>query len=296
MALDGERHVEAFLEMMVAERGLAPNSQAAYRRDLDDFAEFLAPTPVHRAEERDIAAYMGDLAARGMAPRTAARKLSCLRQFHAFLFADGIRADNPAAGLDSPRLGRPLPKHLSEAEITALLDAARACEDMSGRRILVMLELLYGTGLRVSELLSLPLSAVARAGDGLIVRGKGGKERMVPLGAPARRAIEDWRAVRTPKESRWLFPAEGGKTTFSRSGVFRALDRLAIAAGIPPDRVSPHVLRHSFASHMLAHGADLRSLQQMLGHADIATTEIYTHVQDERLIDLVTRHHPLAKR
>lgn len=290
------RHIDSFLEMMAAERGAAVNTIAAYRRDLDDFSVFLAASgkQAHAADLADLRAYLGDLVRRGMTPRTAARRLSALRQFHKFLFAEGRRADEPVQSLDSPRLGRPLPKYLGEEEVSALIAAARDKQGVAGLRARALLELLYGAGLRVSELVSLPHAAVARNPEVLILRGKGGKERMVPLGQPARQAIIEWRGVREPQASKWLFPGDGRLGHLTRSGFARMLRELALAAGLDPARVSPHVLRHSFASHLLAHGADLRSVQQMLGHADIVTTQIYTHVLDERLKSLVKNHHPLA--
>ena len=291
------RHAEAFLEMMTAERAAALNTQDAYRRDLDAFAGFLAGRGKagHQADGNDLRAFLGHMARQGLAARTAARRLSCLRQFHKFLFAEGIRADDPTQTLDSPRLGRPLPKYLDEGAVGALLAAAGRRDDVAGRRTTALVELLYAAGLRVSELVSLPYAALARGQTMLVVRGKGSKERMVPLGRPAGAAVAAWLEVRQPAASRWLFPGDRrGVRHLTRNAVFKLLRRLAAAAGIPPSTLSPHVLRHSFASHLLAGGADLRSVQQMLGHADIATTQIYTHIQDERLKALVTRHHPLA--
>jgi integrase/recombinase XerD len=298
MASESGRYIEAFLEMMTAERGAAANTYDAYRRDLEDFVEFLSPCgqTAHQADTAALRDYLGDLNRRGMAARTAARRLSTLRQFYQFLFAEGVRADDPSLVLDSPRLGRPLPKYLTESDVGKLLRTARDWPGESGARVLIMLELLYATGMRVSELVALPFSAVARDHPVLIVRGKGGKERMVPMGEPARQALGEWRRLRQPQQSRWLFPGEGRGGHFTRSGFAKMLNELALKAGIPVARVSPHVLRHSFASHLLAHGADLRSVQQMLGHADIATTQIYTHVLDERLKSLVGRHHPLANK
>ncbi|OIQ97165.1 tyrosine recombinase XerD [mine drainage metagenome] len=282
--------------MMAAERAAAINTLEAYRRDLEDFADFLASQglELHEADSQALRDYLTDLKDRGMAARTAARHLSTLRQFHKFLFLEGVRPDDPSAVLDSPRLGAPLPKYLSEDEVERLLAAAHARPGAEGLRDAALLELLYASGLRVSELVGLPLAAAGRDSPSLMVRGKGSKERLVPLGQPARDALAAWRAVRRPKSSPYLFPGRGGSGHFTRSGFFRLLTELALAAGIDRRRVSPHVLRHSFASHMLAHGADLRSLQQMLGHADIATTQIYTHVLDDRLKGLVNSHHPLA--
>ncbi len=301
MGSDGGRHVESFLEMMAVERGAAANTLAAYRRDLEALSAFLARrgVGVHRAEAEDLRAYMSALAAAGMSPRTAARHRSTLRQFHRHLFAEGVRADDPASGLDAPRLGRPLPKYLGEAEVEALLAAARARPGPRGLRLVAMLELLYAAGLRVSELVALPLAAVARDPAVLVVRGKGGKERMVPIGRPARAAVAAYRDVRQcflphGRPSRWLFPSASRRGHLTRAAFAQLLKGLAADAGLAPSRVSPHVLRHSFASHLLAHDADLRAVQQMLGHADIATTEIYTHVLDDRLTALVRAHHPLA--
>jgi integrase/recombinase XerD len=291
-ALDPD--IDSFLDMMAAERGAALNTRLAYARDLADFSAFLTQRGKRPRQggDADLREYLGHLQKQGMTPRTAARKLSALRQFYRFLFAEGRREDDPSLGLDSPRLGRPLPKYLSEDDVGRLLEAARTEENEKGVRARALLELLYATGLRVSELVALPHAAVARDPEVLIV--KGGKERMVPLGAPARAAIVEWRGVREPKESRYLFPGTGASRHLTRTGFAKLLAALAVKAGIPPSRVSPHVLRHSFASHLIAHGADLRSVQQMLGHADIATTQIYTHILDDRLKSLVASHHPLA--
>jgi integrase/recombinase XerD len=287
--------------MMVVERSAAANTGDAYERDLADLSAFLAGlgTDPDRADAGQLRAYLAHLAACGMATRTQARRLSCLRQFYGFMLAEGWRSDDPTSNLDAPRLGRPLPKYLSEAEVKALLDAARALDGEDGVKMTALLELLYATGLRVSELVGLPLAAVARDQAVIVVRGKGGKERMVPLGEPARAALRDWRSVREAaapkgKAGRWLFPSTGASGHLTRSGFARMLARVAVAAEIDVMRVSPHVLRHSFASHLLAGGADLRSVQQMLGHADITTTEIYTHVLDEQRSRLVRQHHPLA--
>jgi integrase/recombinase XerD len=295
------RHVEAFLEMMAVERGAAANTLDAYGRDLADLGDFLARR--HRspiaAQGPDIAAYLKSLRDGGMAPRTQARRLSCLRQFYRFAFAEGWRTDDPTSRIDMPRLGRPLPKVLSEAEVDQLLAAARAVAPPHGPMITALLELLYATGLRVSELVGLPFAALARDPAVLIVRGKGDKERMVPLSDPARAALGVWMGLRQDmlgkkKASRWLFPSSGKSGHLTRSGFGRMLLRVGMAAGIDLRRLSPHVLRHAFASHLLAHGADLRVVQELLGHADIATTEIYTHVLDAPKVRLVQQHHPLA--
>ncbi|MCK6451684.1 MAG: site-specific tyrosine recombinase XerD [Alphaproteobacteria bacterium] len=300
---------EAFLEMMAAERGAAPNTLDAYRRDLADAASFLKRRgrDLPRAEAADLRAFLKALSGQGMTPRTAARRLSALRQFFRFLLTEGRRGDDPTAALDGPRLGRPLPKPLGERQVTALIEAAHRRGGSEGARLACLLELLYATGMRVSELVALPIAAVARGQPALLVRGKGGKERLVPLGAPARRAVDAYRALRAeflPKakrrggvrDSSYLFPSRGAAGHLTRHRLGQLLKELAREAGIDPGAVSPHVLRHAFATHLLDHGADLRSVQKMLGHADIATTQIYTHVVKERLVRTVTDHHPLARR
>jgi integrase/recombinase XerD len=296
------RHVEAFLEMLAAERGAAKLTIDAYRNDLGDFAGFLAAAgkPVEAADAAALRRYLARLSGAGLSPRTTARRLSSLRQFHKFLFAEGVRGDDPTAQLDSPRLGRPLPKILSEAEIKSLIDKAHTLQGAEGKRLVCFVELLYATGLRVSELVALPLARL-REERFLLIAGKGGKERLVPLSAPARAALTEYAALRgtfLPEgaTSRFLFPSRGAKGHLTRRRCGQLLKALALDAGIDPARVSPHVLRHAFASHLLDHGADLRSVQQMLGHADIATTQIYTHVQGDRLRTLVETHHPLARR
>ncbi len=288
------RHIEAFLEMLAAERGAARNTLLAYRRDLDDFASFCTGLSIaaHAADRETLSAYLHAMAAQGLAARSAARRLSCLRQFHRFLLRDGVRADDPTDLLDSPRLGTALPKYLSEQEVTALLQAAPALPGRRGKLAAAALEILYSTGLRVSEMLGLRRTALAAAGDMLFVRGKGGRERIVPLSDAARAAAASLRA--DSPESPWLFPGRNPRHALTRQGFDRVLHDAALAAGLDPAGISPHVLRHSFASHMLARGADLRSLQLLLGHADIATTQIYTHVMAERLQHLVETHHPLA--
>lgn len=289
--------------MLAAERGAARLTLAAYRGDLADLEAFLAPTgtPVEEADAEDLHAYLAALTRRQMAPRTLARRLSAIRQFFRFLLSNGARLDDPTADLDPPRLGRPLPKVLGEAEVEQLIATAQAWPDAEGVRLRVLLELLYGAGLRVSELVGLPLSAAARDPRFLLVRGKGGKERIVPLSPPARQALAAYlecrgRFLPSGRPSRWLFPSRGEEGHLTRQRCGQLLKELALAAGLDPARLSPHVLRHAFASHLLDHGADLRSVQQMLGHADIATTQIYTHVQGERLRRLVEIAHPLARR
>jgi integrase/recombinase XerD len=297
------RHLEAFLEMMAAERGAAGNTLDAYRRDLEHYGAVLAGRgrSVATGDGDDLRAYLAELTRAGLAPSTIARHLSALRQFHRFLFTEGIRQDDPATAIDSPLQGRPLPKILSQAEVERLLGAARQTTGPEGLRRTALVELLYATGLRVSELLSLGAAAGARDSRVLIVRGKGGRERMVPLGEAAHAALTDYKAVRRKflppgAESPWLFPSRGRSGHLTRQRFGQIMKRLALDADLDPARVSPHVLRHAFASHLLEHGADLRSVQQLLGHADISTTQIYTHVLSERLKKLVHEHHPLAKR
>jgi integrase/recombinase XerD len=301
MSVSADRHIEAFLEMMQVERGASPHTLDAYGRDLADFSDFLKRRSLRPldADSRAVAAYVASQAESGMAPRTQARRLSCLKQFYGFMVAERRRPDDPTANIDAPRLGRPLPKYLRKEEVTALLDSARALEGRDGLLMTALLETLYAAGLRVSELVSLPLSAVARDPDVLVVRGKGSKERMVPLSDPARAALIAWKAERAiilgkAKPSRWLFPSSSALGHLTRSGFAKMLARIGAKAGLDPTRLSPHVLRHSFASHLLAGGADLRSVQEMLGHADIATTEIYTHLIDDEAGRLVRAHHPLA--
>jgi len=295
------RHVEAFLEMLAAERGAARLTLAAYRADLTDFVRALAGDAIETAATENLRQYLSRLAKMQLAPRTAARRLSALRQFYRFLVLEGVRQDDPTAALDAPRLGRPLPKLVSEAEAKQLLAAARAKPGPEGLRLVCLLELLYGSGLRVSELVGLPLAAARGDQRFLIVRGKGDKERLVPLGAPARAALAAYLAVRSHflgegETSRRLFPSRSAEGHLTRRWCGVLLKQLATAAGIDPARLSPHVLRHAFATHLLDHGADLRSVQAMLGHADIATTQIYTHVVGDRLQRLVNEHHPLARK
>ena len=287
--------VDAFLEMMTIERGAARNTTESYTNDLNDFAEYAAGAGF-TAAEADAATcqgYMASLHARGLAARTAARRLSALRQFHLFLLKEGVRTDDPTAQLDTPRLPRPLPKFLAEAEVDALLEAAARKPGRPGALARAALELLYATGMRVSELLSLPRSAMGAKAEVMIIKGKGGKERMVPLSDPARQASVALLAV-TEAQSRFLFPGRDPKQPLTRQAFFLLLKQIALDANLDPARVSPHVLRHSFASHMLARGADLRSLQMLLGHADISTVQIYTHVQTERLRKVMEENHPLS--
>jgi integrase/recombinase XerD len=296
------RQIEAFLEAIAVEAGASGATRAAYRRDLTIAARALAGrgTTLLAAGPRDLAAFLAGGGDR-LAPRTQARRRSALRRFHRWLVADGRRADDPTADLAAPKLGRPLPKTLDVAEIEALLAAARAAPGPEGVRAVAIVELLYATGMRVGELVGLKLAQAQRGVDGIVVRGKGDKERLVPLTPAARVALDaeiagrdHW--IRPGATSPWLFPLPDRRTPLSRDHVWRLLKRLAVAAGIAPGRVSAHVLRHAVATHLVEGGADLRSVQHFLGHADIATTQIYTHVATPRLKALVGRHHPLARR
>ncbi len=350
-----ERLIELFLDMLTAERGAGANTLAAYGRDLADFAAHLgkrrsgspdllttsvrsranprsdAGRSIAKASTEDVRAYLGSLAKRGFAAASTARRLSAIRQLYRFLYAEGHRRDDPAAIIEGPKRGRPLPKVLSIAEVDRLLAAARgamtgdqpAAEALRALRLTCLIELIYATGLRVSELVALPPSAAERSARMLVVRGKGGKERLVPLNEAAKTAMAEYRALLRqaggdkaegatsgkPKlpvakaataksavaNSKWLFPSFGESGHLTRQHFARELKALAAAAGLRPAQVSPHVLRHAFASHLLHNGADLRVVQTLLGHADISTTQIYTHVLEERLKSLVRDLHPLGE-
>ena len=296
-----DTNVELFLEMMSAERGAAQATLKNYQRDLEDFAKFVGGqgARISLVDTGVVRNYLAFMAAAGLAASTAARRLSALRQFFGFLYAEGLRSDNPCIAVDGPRRIRPLPKVLAENEVERLLTEARKKSGPDGARLVALVETLYATGLRVSELVSLPVSVATSDTRILMVRGKGDKERIVPLSEGAQEAITDYVAVRPAflkngAASPWLFPsrASSGHLTERRFG--QMIKALAYDAEIDSSRASPHVLRHAFASHLLAHGADLRAVQQMLGHADISTTQIYTHVLEERLKEIVTRHHPLS--
>ena len=291
--------IEAFLEVLLVERGVAANTLAAYRRDLTDAGNSLS-LPLDQATEEDLRGYLTGLNRAGLSARTVARRLSALRQFFRFCIVEGYRGDDPTGRLDGPRIGRTLPRYLGEEEIRRLIDAVGAHDKPARLRLAAIVELLYAAGLRVSELAALPLASVTRGQEWMLVKGKGGKDRIVPLGEPAREAVAAYLEVRDAhlpggRPSPWLFPSRGGSGHITRRRIGQLLDGLAVSAGLDPKRVSPHVLRHAFASHLLAGGADLRSLQTMLGHADISTTEIYTHVQEDRLRRTVLDHHPLAR-
>lgn len=304
------RWIATFLDACAAELGAAQNTRLAYGRDLADFANWLdrRGLDLAGAERAAVEDYLVHCDALGLSKATRARRLSSIRQLFRFAFEEGWRPDNPALRLTGPGRTKSLPKTLSEAEVLRLIDAAgvRGRSVMDRLRNTTLFELLYATGLRVSELVSLPLAAVRGDPRMILVRGKGDRERMVPLSAPARAAVTDWLVLRDAAEeaarlagrpaSRFLFPGDGRDGHLTRQHFHTLVKDIAVEAGISPARVTPHVLRHAFATHLLAHGADLRVIQTLLGHADIATTEIYTHVLDDHLKDLVLKHHPLARK
>lgn len=310
MTARAARLLDAFLDMLAAERGAASNTLDAYRRDLTDYADFLAGQgrdPANAASD-DLRGYLAALDARGMSTATVARRLSALRQFHKFLYVDRHRADDPTATLEGPRLRRSAPGVLSIEEVDRLLATAREGLDDEKRplrerlraaRLHALLETLYATGLRVSELVSLPKSA-ARARDPFItIKGKGGRERLAPLTGRAKRALAEYRKLLEAvapalADGPFLFPADSDSGHLTRQAFARELKSLGVAAGLSAAQVHPHALRHAFASHLLQNGADLRVVQELLGHADIATTQIYTHVLDERMRAMVRDLHPLS--
>ncbi|MBS0235397.1 MAG: site-specific tyrosine recombinase XerD [Proteobacteria bacterium] len=298
-------HIADFLAMLSAERGASVNTVSAYAADLEAFVSFLADNGVapQDATSDDVQAYLGLLAGEGQAATSRARRLSAIKQFYRFLLAEDLIALDPTSTLRGPKRQRALPKVLSIAEVDRLLAVSqKQCEEQEGHalfralRFHCLLELLYATGMRVSELVSLPRSVLRGDQRVLMIKGKGGRERLVPLNATARAALDAFLSVSGRFDnSMWLFPSKSALGHVTRQGFAQDLKEVAEAAGIAPDRVSPHVLRHAFASHLLDRGADLRAVQQLLGHADISTTEIYTHVLQERLKALVNAHHPLAK-
>ncbi len=301
--------LDPFLEAQAAELGAADNTLSAYRRDLEDYLGWLAeqglcPTA---ATQQDIECYLVHCDAQGLARSTRARRLSSIRQYYRFGFEERLRADNPAIRIAGPGRTQSLPKTLSEPEVDALLEAARSAGRSARDRTrnTCLMELLYATGMRVTELVSLPAAAARGDPQMLLIRGKGGKERMVPLSPPARTALTEWLDLRDASEeilqaegkppSPYLFPSRGKSGHLTRHRFYMLIKELAVACGVSPQKVTPHRLRHAFATHLLANGADLRAIQTLLGHADLATTEIYTHVLEARLHDLVMRHHPLAR-
>lgn len=294
--------IEAFLEMMAVERDASPHTLSAYGRDLADAEMALSDAGgLMKADAEAVEAWFADLSRRGLSAATAARRRSSARQFYRFALAEGWRTDDPSRRLDAPQQGRSLPKVLSRAEIDALLAASAARDAAAGLRLVALVEMAYASGLRVSELLGLKVEAVRRDPAYLIVRGKGGKERLAPLNTAAREAIKAWLTARDAKrkpeapDSPWLFPSSGRTGHLTPRRFAQLLDEAAITAGIDPARVSPHVLRHAFATHLLEGGADLRVVQTLLGHVDIATTQIYTHVATDRLAQVVQQNHPLAR-
>lgn len=303
------QRISLFLDALSAERGAAANTVENYARDLADYAAFAEARGLilRRIAREDVEAHLGELVARGLAASTRARRLSAIRQFHRFAFEEGWTEGDPAARLTGPKRGARLPATLTEEEVDGLLAAARRdrAGDPGGLRATCLVELLYATGMRATELVSLPVAAVRGDPRMILVAGKGGRERMTPLSRPARAALAAWlerrdaadaaaRAKTGAQPSRYLFPARGALGHLSRVRLHGLLKTLAAEAGLAPERVSPHVLRHAFATHLLANGADLRAIQTLLGHADVSTTEIYTHVLDERLKALVLENHPLA--
>ena len=304
-----EALIELFLDMLAAERGASGNTLAAYRNDLEDLSAHLrvSRSTIANATTDSLRKFLASLAERGFKSSSLARRLSAVRQLYRFLYAEGKRGDDPAAVLEGPKHARSLPKVLSIADVDTLLKTARANSDntkqpplqrLRAARLLCLLEVVYATGLRVSELVTLPAAAARRDQRILVVRGKGGKERLVPLNKQAKRAMAEYLELRgkvdRDKESKWLFPSFGEQGHLTRQHFARELKALGAVCGIQSSRLSPHVLRHAFASHLLHNGADLRVVQTLLGHADISTTQIYTHVLEERLKTLVRDLHPLA--
>jgi integrase/recombinase XerD len=310
MTVSPDGLIENFLDMMSAERGASRNTLSAYARDLSDFAGGIVKRggSVRDADPAAVKKYLASLSASGLAPSSQARKLSALRQFYAFLYTEGIRADDPTNAIEAPKRGRVLPKILSQEDVGKLLDAARAATGQEKKaeeaaRLLCMVEVLYAAGLRVSELVTLPIAAAKGKQGFFYVRGKGGKERIVPLNPSARDTIDAYLKVRgkfvnegDKGENRFLFPSRGALGHLTRRRCHQMLKELAVKAGVDPDKLSPHVLRHAFATHLVEGGADLRSVQTLLGHADIGTTQIYTHVASDRLKATVHSAHPLAKK
>jgi len=293
--------IQAFIEAQAAELDASDNTQLAYARDLKSFHEFLSARGLDFAStaQRDIEAYLIDCETAGLAKSTRARRLSSIKQLYRFAFEEGLRADNPAIQITGPGRDQRLPKTLSHDEVDRLLAAARDAGRTRDDKLrnACLMELLYATGMRVTELVSLPLTAARGDPRMLLVRGKGGKERLVPLSGDARAATRAWLSVLDAREDnpRYLFPSHGAQGHLTRHAFYQLIKQIAVKAGVSPSKVTPHTMRHAFATHLLAGGADLRAIQAMLGHADVSTTEIYTHLLEERLQELVLEHHPLAK-
>jgi integrase/recombinase XerD len=292
--------IEGFLEMLLTERGAAVNTIDSYRRDMEEFSRFISKkdTDLNSCGPSDIKDYLKSLDAAGLKNSTQARRLSAIKQFFSYMLGDEFRSDDPSMNIDSPRAQRRLPKYLSEEEVGRLLLAAEGSEPEK-LRMASLLQLLYATGLRATELVTLPFPALRDQDRFLIIRGKGNKERLVPVNQSAKAALQSYLEIRhcflpDEKHSKWLYPSRGETGHLTRQRFGQLLKALALEANIDPKKVSPHVLRHAFASHLLANGADLRSLQKMLGHSDISTTQIYTHVLQKRLMEVVSTHHPLA--
>ena len=294
------KNIELFIDMMAAEKGASANTVDAYRRDLEQFCEFVGGNETN-VEMKNIEQFVSYLSEKAFSPKTISRKLSSLREFYKFLYSEKIIDDNPAANIISPKQEKPLPKFLTEDEVKNLVDAAESDLSFSGRRLISMLKLMYACGLRVSELVSLPERCINFEKKQLIVFGKGSKERIVPVADAAIKEIMEYGEFRdkylNKRKSPWLFPSFAAKSGhITRDAFFKNIKNLAVKAGISPQKISPHVLHHSFATHLLSHNVDLRSVQKMLGHEDISTTEIYTHIVSQKLRDEVRKKHPLSKR
>ncbi len=298
----GQNLIDSFLNMMAAEIGASPNTVAAYRRDVEQFAELTGAKNWSDYTDDDLAEYVQELHRSGYAVRSVLRKISAVRDFFRFLYSENEISENPALDITTPKKEKPLPKFLTEREVTLLVRTARESNDLSHRRLAVMIELMYACGLRVSELGGLPENCINFDKKQILVKGKGSKERLVPVAERAIEAVLDYQTIRWQfigrnRRSPWLFPSlRSTSGHITRHGFFKALKEVAVKAGIYPSSVSPHVLRHSFATHLLSHDVDLRSVQKMLGHEDISTTELYTHILSESLFQKVNQGHPLANR
>ncbi len=291
--------LDIFLEMMLAERGSSKHTITAYQKDVETFFKF-AKKEEKEITRDDIKKFLTYLNSYQMSARTQARKLSSLREFFKFLYSERIRNDIPTEDIESPKIEKTLPKYLSEVEIISLFGTLKEIERENKIRLIALLELDYATGMRVSELVSLPLSTFNPKQEYLVIKGKGEKERIVPINENAKKALIEYLKIRDiylkgGRESKWMFPSSSKSGHLTRDGFFKMIKEIAVKAGIEPKKVSPHVLRHSFASHLIAHNANLLSVQQMLGHSDVRTTEIYTHILDDRLKELVNSAHPLSK-
>lgn len=296
-AIPYQKYIDAFLDILIAERGASMRTIAAYGKDLTDLNGFLTARGIdlRKATRTDLEEYLHGIVKAGLSAKTQGRRLSALREFYRYLYSEDLIKKNPADYLQSPKIGQSLPKYLTEEETARLIDTAKE-KDV---RMKTMLEVLYASGMRVSELVGLTVLAVTKDNKTITITGKGNKERVVPLNEPATIALNEWLihrefSLKKGRVSKWLFPSSGKEGHLTRDGFFKALKKIAVDAGIDPARVSPHVFRHSFASHLIAHDADLRSVQKMLGHADIATTQIYTHILQDRLKKTVENSHPLA--